>query len=338
LPQGWYCMYSKTEKVMSIEEAVDRFVKDGCHISIGGFTINRNPMAAVYTMIRKRIRGLHLYVHSNGTAVDELIGADCVSKLELAYGGNGRLAPTCIRLRKAIESRKIICEDYTNYQMALRFLAGAMGVPFLPTRSSLGSDIADVWGFSAHMRACNDMVPDKKLVIMENPFGNWCDTKKIVLVPAICPDVTIIHVQKADSQGTCRILGNTFADVEQAKAARQVIVTCDELVPDGELRKDPDRNQLSLIDVSAVCPVAFGAYPTASYRLYDYDAQYLSEYAKSAEDDDRFRAYHNKFIFGVENHEQFLALIGSQRLASLKADPRKGYSLEGRIRSQGDAT
>lgn len=328
-------MHSDTDKVMPVEEAVDRFVKNGCHISIGGFTINRNPMAAVYAIIRKRVEGLHLYVHSNGTAVDELIGAGCVSKLELAYGGNGRLAPTCIRLRKAVESQSIICEDYSNYQMALRFLAGAMGVPFLPTRSSLGSDIVNVWGFSEHMRACDDRIPDKKLVVIENPFGSWCAAGEIVLVPAICPDVTIIHVQKADSQGTCRILGNTFADVEQARAARHVIVTCDELVSSEELRKDPDRNKLSLIDVSAVCPIAFGAYPTASFRLYDYDARYLAEYARSAESDDRFRAYQNEFIFGVENHEQFLALIGSERLASLIADPRKGYSLEGRTRSQG---
>ncbi|MEE4114123.1 MAG: CoA transferase, partial [Desulfobacteraceae bacterium] len=135
-------------KLMSLSEAVSRFVPDGAHISIGGFTINRNPMAAVYEVIRQRKRRLHLYAHSNGQGVDELIGAGCVDRLEIAYAGSGRFASTCIRFRKAVESGQLPVEDYTNYQMTLRFMAGAMGVPFLPTRSSLGTDIMNIWGFT----------------------------------------------------------------------------------------------------------------------------------------------------------------------------------------------
>jgi glutaconate CoA-transferase subunit A len=126
-----------SNKIMDLAEAVKRYVFDGCHISIGGFTINRNPMAAVYEIIRQGIKNLHVYAHSNGQGVDELVGANCVAKLEIAYGGNGRFAPTCVRFRKAVQQGTLLVEDYTNYQMTLRFLAGAMGVPFLPTRSSL---------------------------------------------------------------------------------------------------------------------------------------------------------------------------------------------------------
>jgi len=86
-----------SEKVMGLTHAIRRYVTDGCHISIGGFTVNRNPMAAVYEIIRQRKKGLHLYAHSNGQGVDELIGAGCVAKLEIAYAGNGRFAPTCVR-------------------------------------------------------------------------------------------------------------------------------------------------------------------------------------------------------------------------------------------------
>ncbi|HSO18032.1 MAG TPA: CoA transferase, partial [Desulfosarcina sp.] len=157
------------DKRMPLSEAVDRFVSDGAHISIGGFTINRNPMAAVYEIMRQKKRGLHLYAHSNGQGVDELIGAGCVEKLEIAYGGSGRFAPTCIRFRKAVESGRLAVEDYSNYQMTLRFMAGAMGVPFLPTRSSLGSDIANRWGFSEGMRQDDPRLPDRKLVVMDNP-------------------------------------------------------------------------------------------------------------------------------------------------------------------------
>ena len=118
-----------TDKSMPLAEAIRRFVGDGSHISIGGFTINRNPMAAVYEIIRQGRQGLHLYAHSNGQGVDELIGGGCVQRLEIAYGGNGRFASTCLRFRKAVQAGTLAVEDYSNYQMSLRFLAGAMGVP-----------------------------------------------------------------------------------------------------------------------------------------------------------------------------------------------------------------
>ena len=87
-------MNADTNKLMPLKDAVERFVPDGCHLSIGGFTVNRNPMAAVYEIIRQKKRGLHLYAHSNGQGVDELIGGGCVDRLEIAYGGSGRFAPT----------------------------------------------------------------------------------------------------------------------------------------------------------------------------------------------------------------------------------------------------
>ena len=145
-------MAEPNQKVMSLSEAVERFVFPGAHISIGGFTLNRNPMAAVYEIIRQEITGLHVYAHSNGQGVDELVGAGCVSKIEIAYAGTGRFAPTCICFRKAAEAGRIAVEDYSNYQMTLRFMAGAMGVPYLPTRSGLGSEILEKWGFPAEER------------------------------------------------------------------------------------------------------------------------------------------------------------------------------------------
>jgi len=284
-------------------------------------------MAAVYTIIRQGIKNLHFYVHSNGTGIDELIGGSCISRLEIAYGGNGKAATTCIRFRKAVQEGTLPIEDYSNYQMTLRFAAGAMGVPFLPTRSALGTDIVNRWGFSEEMRQKDPKVVNRKLVVLENPFGSWGDAPKVVLVPAINPDVTILHVQKADYHGTCRILGLTYADIEQAKASRHVIVTCEELVEPAELRENPGLNQLPFIHVSAVCHVPYGAYPTAVYRYYDYDPQYLLTYAEAARDDRLFRKYQDEFIYGVSNHGEFLERIGRKRLERIKADSRTGYAV-----------
>jgi glutaconate CoA-transferase subunit A len=314
-------------KVIPLKQAIEQYVKTGSHISIGGFTINRNPMAAVYEIIRQEIKQLHLYAHSNGTGLDELIGAGCVSKLEIAYGGNGKAAPTCIRFARAVRNNEILFEDYSNYMMSLRFMAGAMGVPFLPTLSGFGSDILTKWGFSKTLRKSDPKIANEKLAVIDNPFGDWTGASKVVLVPAINPDITIIHVQKADSMGTCSIQGLTFADIEQVKASKHVIVTCEKLVKKEELRQNPDLNQIPFIHVSAVCHVPLGAYPSAVFGCYDYDPQYLRKFAIAAKNQDNFKEYQDKYIYGVKDHEAFLTLIGRERIDAITADPRTGYSV-----------
>ncbi|MCF8090814.1 MAG: CoA transferase subunit A [Desulfotignum sp.] len=312
-------------KVKKLDDAVKTYVKDGCHLSIGGFTLNRNPMAAVYEIIRQKIKDLHLYAHSNGQGADELIGAGAVSCLEIAYGGTGKFASTCIRFRKAILEKQIRVEDYSNYQMTLRFLAGSMGVPFLPTRSSLGTDIIKKWGFGPEFREQNLKLPDKKMVELENPFDDWCDTKKVVLVPAINPDVTIIHVQKADYKGNCRIDGLTFADVEQAKAARTLIITCEELLDDDYLKNNPDRNQIPFIHADAVAHIPYGAYPTACYKYYDYDPVFLKQYAEFAKNEGRYQSYLES-IYSRKTHTELLDSVGRERLEMIMADKNRGYA------------
>jgi glutaconate CoA-transferase subunit A len=314
-------------KELSLKEAVERYVADGCHLSIGGFTTSRNPMAAVYEIIRRKKRNIHLYAHSNGQGVDELVGAGCVSKIEIAYAGSGRFAPTCVRFKKAVQEGGIAVEDYSNYQMTLRFLAGAMGVPFLPTRSSLGTDIVGKWGFSSEMRSSDPLLPKQKLVVTDNPFGSWGNAPKIVLVPAINCDVTIIHVQKADREGTVRMEGLTFSDIEQAKSAKHVIVTCEELVETDILKENPDQNQIPSFCVDAVAHVPYGAYPTACYRCYDYDPKYLNEYRKCAEDEDLYKVYLKDYIYGLRDHEALLEKVGRERLEKIKADKRTGYAV-----------
>lgn len=319
-------MNGTTDKVMSIEEAVRRFIHDGDHISLGGFTIVRNPMGLACEIIRQKIRNLHVYVHSHGLAFDLLIGAGCVKAVEVAYGGIARFSPSgAARFRKAVESGEIRCEDYSNYQMVMRFTAGAIGVPFLPLKGVLDTDLIRKWGFDEEFRRQTPKVSTKKTATVMNPFSEPGREEEIVLVPAIHPDVTLIHVQKADAEGTCRIEGLTFTDVEQAKAAKCVIVTCEELIPRDEIRSDPDRNRIPFFIVDAVVPLPYGAYPTACYRYYDYDDKHLKHYAEAAEKDVSFYRYLESFVYGVRSHEMFLELIGEEALRSIKADPKLGY-------------
>jgi glutaconate CoA-transferase subunit A len=311
------------DKLMTLKEAVSRFIKDGSQIAIGGFTVTRNPMAVIYEIVRQKIKDIHLVCHSHGQGLDVLIGAGSVKRLEIAYGGNGRYAPTCIRFKKAIQGGEIEFEDYSNYQMSLRFLAGAIGIPFISTKSGLGSDILNYEGFSEEVRK-ERKVARKKYVTIQNPFNDIDD--KVVLLPALSPDVALIHAQYVGDDGTVRIKGLTFADLEQAKSADTVIVTCEEIVPRSFIRLDPDQNSLPHFLVDAIVKVPHGAHPTACFSFYDYDPIHLNLYKKIAGDDALFRAYLNEWVYGVNSHEEYLEKIGTTQMQKIKANSVLGYA------------
>jgi glutaconate CoA-transferase subunit A len=311
-------------KLMTLDAAVERFVTDGAQVALGGFTINRNPMAVVHEIARRRVRDLHVVAHSNGQALDTLVGAGCVGRVEIAYGGNGRFAPTCVRFRKSVERGELVVEDYSNYQMALRFLAGALNVPFIPTKSGLHTDLVRRQGFTPAYRAAHGL-PERKLVVMPDPFDGKNDD--VVLLPALKPDVAVVHVQTVGDDGTVRIKGLTFADVEQAKAAKAVVVTCEEIVPARELRVDPDQNALPPFLVDAVVCAPYGAHPTACRYFYDYDPGFLNDYRRIARDDGAYAAWLDEWVYGLSGHDEYVARLGEERLARLKADPVRGYAI-----------
>jgi glutaconate CoA-transferase subunit A len=312
------------DKLMTLEEAVRRFVKDGCQLAIGGFTVVRNPMATIYEIIRQSIKNIHLVCHSNGQGLDVLIGAGCVKRLEIAYGGNGRYAPTCIRFKKAVQRGEIEFEDYSNNQMSLRFLAGALGIPFISTKSGLGSDLLNLEGFSPHVRK-EQKVATRKFVVMQNPFSEEED--KVVLLPALTPDVCLVHAQYVGEDGTVRIKGLTFADIEQAKSADKVIVTCEEIVPRSFIRLNPDENTFPPFFIDAIVKVPYGAHPTGVFAFYDYDPRHLNHYKKVAEDDALFQEYLQEWVYGVSSHDEYLDKVGREMLFRIKANPILGYAV-----------
>jgi len=313
------------DKTVQLDEAIGNYVKKGCSISFGGFTINRNPMAAVHEIIRQEIGDLHVYMHSGGQGFDLLVGAGLVESAEIAYGANGRYASTCVNFRDAVENGDIRVEDYSNFQMVLRFLGGAMGVPFLPTKSGLGTDIMARRGFDPEFRKESGKAPEEKLIEMVDPFDPDRE-EKVALVPSINPGVTIVHAQKADPEGTVRVEGLTFADEEQIKSARNVIVTCEELVGTDELRREPDRNLVPSLNVDAVVHVTFGAHPTACLNYYDYDPEHLKRYCNLARDEGEFENYLEEYVLGVEDFEEYLQKVGVKSLLGLLAGSDTGYS------------
>lgn len=311
------------DKFMTAGEAVGRFIQDKDQIALGGFTVNRNPMTIAREIIRQGKKNLYLVVHSQGQAMELLIGAGCVRRVELAYGGVARFAPTGYRFKKAFLEKRIEVEDYSNYQMTLRFMAGAMGLPFVATKSGLCSDIVRLSGFSAECRG-QGKVPAHKLKVIDDPLDD--DGGQVVILPPLNPDVTLIHVQYAGDDGTCRIDGLTFADIEQAKAAKKVIVTCEEVVPRAFIRQDPDRNCLAPFLVDAIVRAPFGAHPTACHQFYDYDPMHLNMFKTMAPDDNRFQDYLDQWVYPFDSQEDYLAKVGIRDLLKIRANPALGYA------------
>jgi len=304
--------------------AAAALVPDGATLSLGGFTTQRHPMAFVYELIRLGRRDLYLFGHSPGGDWDILIGAGCVKRVELAYEADEAFNTVGPRWRQAVERGAIEFEDYSNFSMVARFTAGAMGIPFMPVRSLIGSDIVGREALLPAQRRADPRTAPKKLHVMDSPFD---PRDKVVLVPAIHTNFAVIHVQKASENGTVRIMGQTYADVQQAFAADTVIVTAEEIVDADELRREPEANQLPYFIVRHICHVPFGAHPYAVYNYYDYDPLQLKEYHDGARDDAAFRKYLDKYVTGVNSHEEYLEAVGGRaRLESLRAAPDYGYS------------
>jgi glutaconate CoA-transferase, subunit A len=309
-------------KLVGLAEAAS-LVPDGATICFGGFTTQRHPMAFIYELIRLRRRNLYLFGHSPGGDWDILIGAGCVKRVELAYEADEAFNTIGPRWRLAVQRGQIEWEDYSNFAMVARFTAGAMGIPFMPVRSLLGSDVLAQEALTPEQRAADPRTSPKKAYVMDSPFH---PDDRVVLVPAIRTEFAVLHVQKASATGIVRMEGQSFADVQQALCADTVIVTAEEIVDEASLRLEPERNLIPYFAVKYVCHVPYGAHPYAVYNYYDYDPRQLKIYHDGAEDDDTFQQYLDRFVLGVKNHGEYLEAVGGANCGrGLEADASCGY-------------
>lgn len=317
----------KATKVMTPKKAVEKFIKDGDIVAAGGFTITRKGYAIFYEMARQRKKDIHFVYVTPGGPDELLAAAGCLSGITGCYMGDELVQvihPYCTRL---VKEGKMWHEDYSHYSLILRFKAAAMGVPFLPTHSQVGTDLVnpdyDVERLVGK-RGNDDRYPLEKTKIIEDPF--WPEHQKVCLVPALRPDVSVIHAQMASEKGTVRILGPVGGDIEQAYAAKKLIITCDELVSDEYISQNPQQNQIPHYVVDAVVPLPYAAHPASSYMKYDYDATFLREFHTSMKDDSTREAWMEEWVYGTKDHQEYLEKLGSKRLAGLIANSEYAYN------------
>ena len=266
-------------KVMSLHDAVAQYVKTGDTICFGGFTTNRKPYAAMYEILRQGQTDFTVWAGPAGGDWDMMIGEGRVKAYINCYTANSGYTNVSRRFRAFIEQGKLVYEDYSQDVLMLQLHAASLGLPFLPVRLMQGSGLMKYWGISPEQRKEMPSVDDLKAVEIENPFEPG---QKVVAVPVPRLDCAVIHVQKASPDGTCIIEGDEFHDVDIAVAAKRVIVTCEELVSDEYIRRDPTLTKVFGACVDAVVHVSYGAWPSQCYNYYDCDGAALKEYDKAS--------------------------------------------------------
>ena len=293
------------DKRMQVREAVERFVHDGDYLAIGGFGHIRTPMALIYEIIRQRRKNLVIAGKTAVHDIDLLIGGGCVSKVEVAYAFGHELRGLSPCGRRAVESGQVqVVAELSNAAYQWRFLAGMMGIPFIPVRNLAGTDTF------AHSSA----------IQVTDPYSG----KPVVLIPAAYPDVTLMHVPRCDRFGNAQIDGIPVEDIELARASRRLIITTEEIVADDFVRCEPCRTDIPFYIVDAVCEVPFGAHPTQMPYLYFFDEPHIRGWLTQTKTPEGTQAYLEKYVYGVADFAAYLDLIGADTLEKLRSLEQMG--------------
>jgi glutaconate CoA-transferase, subunit A len=291
------------DKVMSEQEAVGTFVQDGDYISYDCTMFQRGPSSILREIVRQKIKDLWVGAKFTWMAATMLTAGGCVSRIDVGYQGLGRT------LYRAIEEGRVKTTEWSNGAMTTRHLAGAMGVPFLPIKFLGGTGTFEYSGAK----------------LIRDPYTG----QEICIVPAINPDVAIVHVHQCDAYGNARIFGASTAPQETAMSAKKLIISTEELVENDEITRDPGRTAIPYFCVDAVVVAPFGAYPGTVPGVYASDTDHILELYMAAEAE-TMDQYLEKYVYGVSTHQEFLEnRVGLARLMELKQKEtiREGYRI-----------
>lgn len=288
-------------KLLPLAEAIARYVHDGDLVYAAGFT-HLIPFAAAHEIIRQGRRDLTLARATPDIIYEQLVAAGCARKLIFSYSGNPGVGSLRI-VRAEMEAGRLAYEEYSHFAMITRLTAGAAGLPFLPMKSVGTDDLA---------RAN----PQYRKVAC--PYtGEVLNT-----VPALNPDVAIIHVQRADVHGNAHIWGILGEQKEAAFASRRVIVTAEEIVAESVIRSDPNRTLIPGLVVTAVCHVPYCAHPSYTQGYYDRDNAFYLDWDKISSSPQGVRAWLDEWVYGVKDRDEYWVRLGAETHARLKVKPR----------------
>ena len=284
-------------KLLSLSDSIHRFVPDGSSIALGLSLESLIPFAAGHEIIRQGKRHLTLIGPISDMLFDQVIGAGCVDQIRAAWVGNV-ITGSCYNFRRGIETGQLLIEDHSNLTVAMALKAGAMGVPFMPVRTALGSDLFQT---------------NTGLKLMTCPFTG----DPLTAVAAITPDVAIVHVQRSDEFGNAHAWGNLGVTRDACLASRHVILTAEDIVPPDVISRDPNRVITPGFRVSAVVHFPWGGHPSPVPGYYNRDHQVFIDYRNETKTPERYAEWQNCWVNSIHSPAEYRELLGSQRIESL---------------------
>ncbi len=288
-------------KLISLSEAIAQYVRDGDLLYAAGFT-HLIPFAAGHEIIRQGRRGLVLARATPDLIYDQMVAAGCARKVIFSYMGNPGVGSLRF-VRAELEAGRLEWEEYSHFGMISRLQAGATGVPFMPMNPTAAGDL----------ERAN---PNYRTVV--DPYSG----QEVVVVPALQPDVAIVHVQRCDADGNAHIWGIIGEQKEAAFAARHVILTAEEIVDPAVIRSDPNRTLIPGMVVDAVCHVPYCAHPSYTQGYYDRDNAFYLEWDEISKTAEGVQRYLDEWVFGVKDRAEYWAKLGADVQARLKVASR----------------
>jgi len=291
------------EKVLSLKEAIAEHLEDGMSLTIEGFT-HLICFAAGHEIIRQKNKNLCLARLTPDLVFDQLIEADCARKLIFSWAGNPGVG-SLHAFRRKIEAKESTfeIEEYSHFGMVGRLSAGAKGLPFWPLRSYHATDLVKA---------------NQKIKEIECPYTG----EKLATVPALNPDLAIIHVQRADKEGNAQVWGLMGTQVESAFASKKVIIVCEEIVDSSVIRQDPNRTLIPGFLVSAVVEENFACHPSYVQGYYDRDNDFYISWDKISRDPKTYQDYLDEFVFGVQDRSEYIKKMNSSLMKKLAASSK----------------
>jgi glutaconate CoA-transferase subunit A len=278
-------------KLISLKEAIAQYVNDGDSVYAAGFT-HLIPFAAGHEAIRQGKRDLTLARATPDLIYDQMVAAGCARKVLFSYMGNPGVGSLRI-VRTALEKGELEWEEYSHFEMITRLQAGSAGLPFLPMNQTAAADLE-------HANPQIKRIPD--------PYGG----KDVIVVPALNPDVAIVHVQRADAQGNAHLWGIIGEQKEAAFAAKKVILTAEEIVDESVIRSDPNRTMIPGIIVHAVCHVPYACHPSYAQGYYDRDNAFYLEWDKISSSPEAVKSWLDEWVYGVRDREEYWQKLGEE--------------------------
>src|ERR1700720_645969 len=285
-------------KLVTVREAIADLVPDGSSVVLGLQMEQMIPFSAGHEIIRQKKRGLTLIGPISDILFDQLIGAGCVEQVIAAWVGNVMMG-SAYTFRRAVEQDGMKVFNMTNFTVALALQAGAMGVPFLPTRTALGSDVA------------------KGNHFFHQVFSPFSPKEPLWAVRALNPDVTIVHVQRADRQGNAHCWGNFGVMIEGIRAAKRVIVVAEEIVEPEVIASDPNRTVIPGFIVSAVVHCPYGAHPSPVQGYHSRDNAFFRQYHEQTKTKTDTNAWLERWVYGVADRRGYMNQLGACRVEEL---------------------